>query len=308
MKKLFLQIGIGILFLLFVAAVAQYRIRDIQGDKSGDPTLKQELANRYTKAAADTVFNMVVNNINPHDSVWYKDETYHKDTIDSKLSKKANLYQPVFVDPTANTLPVGTNTTGLATTEYLYQNYMNPIMRDMKLMGIPCVMVPLGSFQMFQSTGIAMVDGQGIGILFYVPVTTTLTGFKWILTIAGTSVFDGYNGIAIFSVSNGVATAIVGGETANDAAIWTSTANTIGTKALPEPIVLQPGLYTIKSISNWGTANTVPSFAHFGGVGGGNIGANGIKIATTEAASSFTSPYTISALSTGTIIRAIWGY
>lgn len=43
-----------------------------------------------------------------------------KDTAEARLDKKANLYHPDLVSPTANTLAAGTNTTGLATTAFVY--------------------------------------------------------------------------------------------------------------------------------------------------------------------------------------------
>jgi len=58
MKKQFGWIVIMVVFILIIGAATQYRIRDIQGDKPGNPTLWEELRLRYLKTEVnDSLLN-----------------------------------------------------------------------------------------------------------------------------------------------------------------------------------------------------------------------------------------------------------
>ena len=103
-----------------------------------------------------------------------------------------------------------------------------------------------------------LTDGRVNYTLCYTADSLLLTGFKFSLTVAGDYTADNYNGIGIYSFSNGVITKI--SETADDGALWKTTANTIGTKNLPTPIILVPGYYYISTLYNSSAQITAPQF------------------------------------------------
>lgn len=200
--------------------------------------------------------NLIINNINPHDSVWFKDETYHKDTIDSKLSKKANLYQPALVSPTVTTQAVGDNSTKAASTAFVYEKndwYLQTCLD----IGISAIAMPLGSALFGSNTGSALIDGAMFKQYYKITKTSTLTGFKFVQQTQGVYVADNYNGIKIYSVSGGNLTEISGGETANDGNLWKGANASTVTKDLPTPIVLTPGIYCIAFL--WNTSDGSPT-------------------------------------------------
>jgi hypothetical protein len=104
----------------------------------------------------------------------------------------------------------------------------------------------------------ALTDGRAIFTLCYTADSITVTGFKYSLLVAGSYTADNYNGIALYSFSNGVITKI--SETANDGTIWTTTANTIGIKNLPSPVTIAPGYYYIAILYNSSAQTTAPTF------------------------------------------------
>jgi hypothetical protein len=104
----------------------------------------------------------------------------------------------------------------------------------------------------------ALTDGRAIFTLCYTADSITVTGFKYSLLVAGSYTADNYNGIALYSFSNGVITKI--SETANDGTIWATTANTIGIKNLPSPVTIAPGYYYIAILYNSSAQTTAPTF------------------------------------------------
>lgn len=186
---------------------------------------------------------------------------------------------------------------------------INGVQRDMKAIGIPVSLIPMGAQSLGTSAGTAMASGAMTGLLCVVKKTMSLTGFKFVLKTAGDYTADAYNGIAINSIAGGLATKIA--ETANDGTIWKSTAGVISTKDLPTPVVLEPGLYTITFLYHSSAQVTAPSLQQLGVAGAVTaLSAQGnVKQATTiTAQTAIPASYTISSSTTGTVLAAVWGY
>jgi hypothetical protein len=136
-----------------------------------------------------------------------------------------------------------------------------------KASGIPKALQALGSTikvePLYMSAGnigngFALTDGQVFFVATrYVDDTTTFTGAKWFQTTAGNYTADNYNGIGLYSYAAGTLTLVA--STTNDAAIWTQTTATWGTKAFSAPYVAAPGIYFIGLLYNSSAQTTAPA-------------------------------------------------
>lgn len=231
MKKLLVWVGVILVLLLSISAVTVYRIRDIKGDMTGAPTLRQELNNRYLKTVADTTFVKISDGFQLHDSIYFKDETYTKQQIQAL--------------PTDNQLVVG------------LRNYGSTIKA-----------LPFGvTLANLFATQTTLADGVYYTALFEIKDTITVTGVGWVQQTQGSYTADNYNGVAIYTVSGGTDTKLV--ETVNDGNIWKAVAGS-STKAFPTTQILLPGNYKISALWNASATPTAPIvYAHT--TVGGNI-------------------------------------
>lgn len=272
-----------------------------------------QLGGGYTKKQADNKFLSIAEAdttvLKVENGVPATDYFMSSDTTEARLAKKANLYQPALVDPTVTTQAAGDNSTRAASTAFVYENTENSVMRDMKAMGIPIVIIPMGTQFLGQTAGNTLVDGSIPGMLIEVKKNTILTGFKIAIKTQGVFTGDNYNGIAINSISGGVATKIA--ETPNDENIWKGASNSIVTKDLAAPITLTPGLYTINFIYNNSAQTTAPIIQHFGfcsGITGTSTQGNVKQGTVATAQTALPSSYVITAQSTSVVLYGIWGY
>lgn len=167
--------------------------------------------------------NLIIDNINPHDSVYFKDETYTSSQI--------------------NALVVGAKKSDLAL--------------DLQAMGNDVVSVPYSAIT-YGTTGAAISSGRVYGVMHIVREAITVTGVEYGQSaVAPSFTANNYNGFDLCSVSAGVLTQIT--KTVNDANLFT----TFGyfRKAFPEPVVLQPGIYFVRALWCSSATTTAPALA-----------------------------------------------
>lgn len=264
-KQVLILIFISIILMSAVSTFKWRQISDVVTTLTEINYLHGISGKPLTRSSADSIYNQISNNIDPHDSVWYKNETYHKDTIQYKLSKKANLYQPTLVSPTANTLPAGTNTTGLATTQFVYKERRSGLIDDMRDNGIAVLSIPMYSYAYLTGSVPLVSQRQYFTVLKRIYNDTICTGFKFVLsTDNGNYTASNYNGIGISRV-NGSTTELLS-TTADDPNLWKSGISTLITKNLPTPITLTAGLYAISLMYSSSAQVVAPTLLSFGSI------------------------------------------
>lgn len=107
------------------------------------------------------------------------------------------------------------------------------------------------------TTTTAMVDGQRLYNAIWLPRAETITGVKFYQGTQGNFTGDNFNGIGLFSYSEGVLTQVA--VTANDANIWKGTSGTWQTVAFTTPVALQPGLYFVCYMYSNSAESTAPT-------------------------------------------------
>lgn len=116
---------------------------------------------------------------------------------------------------------------------------------------------PLGKTLMDIVRSQGMTDGTLYIIGTFINATTRLTGMLAFQTVAGNYTADNYNGMALYKW-NGTNIVLVA-QTANDAAIWTTTSNTWRQKAFTTPYNAQAGVYYMAALYNSSAQVTAPS-------------------------------------------------
>lgn len=290
MKRiLYITILLGAILMSAVSSLKWRQISDVVTTLTEINYLHGITGKPLTRSSADSIYNQIANNIDPHDSVWYKYETYHKDTIDSKLSLKTTPTQ-VIAEITAESESV--------------------ILKDMNAMGLSTIkMIPIYSYH-FLAANAAIADGDENFVVYRVNKTITLTGFKFILSTQGNYTPDNYNGISISSISGTTTTLIA--STPNDTGdpnMWEASVNTLRTRDLSTPVVLTPGLYAIHSIYN-SSSGTAPSL-YLNGVTSSSTSTFGMTVKASSKKTAVTTPSTGVDISTTTGVGSlfgIWGY
>lgn len=105
MKKFFYLLLLAVVFIS-IGAVTTYRIRDIKGDTTGAPTLRQELTSRYVKSVVnDSLLNHYTKN--------QSNVKYFKvvDGVEG-LPKASPAFSGTLFISTINTAPVTPTSTG----------------------------------------------------------------------------------------------------------------------------------------------------------------------------------------------------
>ena len=103
----------------------------------------------------------------------------------------------------------------------------------------------------------ALIDGRLYLYRFYTPVTTTIHGFRIVLSASFSGTADNYNGIYLYRYSNDSVYAI--GNTPNSATFWTGSLGTSIDKPLTANVTIQPGFYAVAPIYNNSAQTTAPS-------------------------------------------------
>lgn len=230
MKNFLKHLVIVFLLIAGMSAVTVYRIRDIQGDKTGNKTLWEELRDRYTKGEADTTFLKssvaATTYVKVADGWQLRDSIYFEDEVDymvgqTSLEKAVNAIAPY---------------------DYVF---------------------PIGATIYNVVNTLAYADGRDIYQLFYVEKTDTITAISWVQGTQGVYTADSYNGIALYSVNvaSGLCTKI--DSTANDGEIWKGAVNSLQTKALTKTNILTPGIYAVGFVYNSSAQTTAPTLANF---------------------------------------------
>lgn len=162
------------------------------------------------------------------------------------------------------------------TTVLLNSAKSSNILHDMKKIGLNVNAIPMFSSTCFWGSN-NLNDGRANYILIEFKETTTVTGFGYLLTVAGVYTGDGENGIMLLSVdmANGTLTPVANGKTTNNTEFWKGTDNTIVYKPLPSPISIPAGVYAIGQLWNNSALTTSPSLGSFGNIGAFTV--NGVK-------------------------------
>lgn len=180
----------------------------------------------YSKTESDLRYNKVSDNVNPHDSVYFKDETYSK----GQVSDMASLAS----EPS--------------------------LLRQFRMFFPNVVAIPFSAYSS-PSLGGAYTDARAYAVQFVIEDTIQVNKIGYGTGVAAvTYVSDEYNGLGLYSYSAGTATKI--DMTANDGTMF----NTAGyfEKSLTTSHTLLPGVYYVRVLSNSSSAATAPSYLSWG--------------------------------------------
>ena len=103
----------------------------------------------------------------------------------------------------------------------------------------------------------ALVDGRLYLYRFYTPDSTTVHGFRIIMSASFAGTGDNYNGICLYRYSNDSIYLL--GQTTNSTSFWTNTANTSVDKPLASNVTIPPGFYAVAPIYNNSAQTTAPT-------------------------------------------------
>lgn len=107
------------------------------------------------------------------------------------------------------------------------------------------------------SGAISVATGRVYFVAVYLPVATTITGFKWKQYVTGNYTANNYNGGGLYTYSGGTLTLVA--SSTNDGDIWKATVNTIGNKAFSSTYSAAAGLYFVAVTYSASSAVTPPS-------------------------------------------------
>jgi hypothetical protein len=132
----------------------------------------------------------------------------------------------------------------------------NPI-KEIVQLGGDVKVTPIAVQLASATASLNLNDAQILWLLCDVIDSITVTSAVYNQAVAGTSVFDAYNGIGVYSISGTTATKMF--ETVSSLTLLTQAANTNVTISFPTPRLLVPGYYYIAVLGNWSTSNTLPA-------------------------------------------------
>ena len=242
--------------------------------------------------------------------------------IQSQLTGKANvadtvsatglfapIASPAFTGtPTAPTASVNTNTTQIATTEFVVNT--NPTIADYQSMGMPGILFPMGWQAPISSTE-TMTSQDMRAITLVVRKSTLVTGYYFVNSVAGVYTASNINGLCLYSKSGSTYTKVTGSEV-NDANLWTYT--NLVQKPMTAPITLPIGVYKLCWMFSSSSTTTAPqilcqgAFANTVAVKylfGANIDWVSCKYPTQT---TFPAAWTVNLLNTQNNIPAFWLY
>ncbi len=90
---------------------------------------------------------------------------------------------------------------------------------------------------------LTMASGTGRFVAVYLPVAATLTGVKWFQSVQGVYTSNNYNGVGLYTYSEGTLTLVA--SSTNDGNIWKGTGNTFTSKAFSSTYAAAAGVYFV---------------------------------------------------------------
>jgi hypothetical protein len=108
-----------------------------------------------------------------------------------------------------------------------------------------------------RGTGQGLTDARIQWSAIYVNKSFTATGVRWIQGTQGVYVADAYNGIGLFSYSNGTLTLIA--SSTDNGELWKATANSGNSTAFSSTVALTPGVYYVAFLYNSSSQTTAPT-------------------------------------------------
>jgi hypothetical protein len=174
------------------------------------------------------------------------------------IALKANIDNPTFTTGAAGvTQTVGTNSTQLATTAFVFNN-TDLALKTYQAMGstIKAMNVGLNISNVAAGTQ-TLTDNRAHYVVVYLSTPQTITGVKLWQVAQGDYTADNFNGVALYSVSGGTLTQRA--VSINDGNIWKATAESMITKAFAASYAAPAGLYYIALVYNSSAQTTAPT-------------------------------------------------
>jgi hypothetical protein len=181
---------------------------------------------------------------------WVTGKDYNTD-----MALKANIDNPTFTTGAAGvTQAVGTNSTQLATTAFVFANTETNLLAY-NAMGSTIKSFPVGYTLTNQGSSMALADERLVFVATYLSTPQTITGVKLVMNLAGDYVANNYNGVGLYSVSGGTLTLRASSTTNGN--LWKATVNTVVTQAFSSTYAAPAGLYYIAFV--WSTSDGSPA-------------------------------------------------
>lgn len=299
-RLLYITILLGVILMSAVSSLKWRQISDVVTTLTEINYLHGITGKPLTRSSADSIYNQIANNINPHDSVYYKDES------DSRYAPQINAN---LTNPTVTTQPAGDNSTKAASTAFVARlNRQNDLILDYISLGANIKYAPMFAYAAASSAVMTMVDGTAYSCLIDVTSDFTTTGVGLEMgSPTGNYTADNWNGFVLFSLSGTAMTEV--GRTADTPNLWKTTANTLGYNAFTSPISLTAGKYLIVGVWNASATTAPPVLATFGTTRGMSTWASGVKPQGTLASqATIPSSLNLTSFSASINVCAFWLY
>lgn len=115
-----------------------------------------------------------------------------------------------------------------------------------------------GGFFNFGASSLTLVNQRLLLSPVYIYDNLSITGVKWIQTTQGNYTGNNYNGVGLFSLSNGTLTNVA--SSSNSSTLWsTFSANSMGSASFGSSYNASPGLYYIGTIWANSSSTTAPA-------------------------------------------------
>lgn len=166
---------------------------------------------------------------------------------------KAPLASPTLTGtPAAPTAALGTNTTQLATTEFIFAN-TDYDLRLLQALGSTIKAVPIWGGMTHSGT---MVDAQAWFFPVYLPTAATITGIKFFQITQGSYTADQNNYVALYTYSAGTMTQVA--ISTNNGNVWKGTTGTMVSVPFTSTYAAAAGVYYIGYLWNASATTTAP--------------------------------------------------
>lgn len=122
----------------------------------------------------------------------------------------------------------------------------------------------------FKSTSFNALSNQTLYLVpVYIPISTIITGVKFMQTVQGVYTANNYNGVGLYSHSGGTLTLVA--SSTNDGNFWKGTANTWQTKPFSSTYSAAVGTYYIGMLYNTSAQTTAPTISVSQATTGNNL-------------------------------------
>ena len=249
--------------------------------------------------------NKPVNAVSSLNGLTANTQTFATGTSGSDFNISSTTSTHTFNLPTAS----GTNRGALSSADWTTLMNQN-VLTAYQLLGstIKGVTLTASDFKPTATTALS----SGVLYLFpvYIPITTTVTGVKFMQGVQGVYSATNYNGVGLYSVSSGTLT--LQASTTNDGNFWKGTANTWQTKPFSSTYSAAAGVYYIGVLYS-GSQTTAPTISVSQPSSGNNLPlldfTNGNKLSSTlNAQTSLPTPQAMSATSVNNTMWAVYIY